>query len=42
MYPKYSDQIASKPFIDDCLKVVSGHFEKLFDIEYHRNHLVSS
>ena len=40
--PKYSDQIESEPFMDICLKVVSGHFERLFDIKYHQNHLVSS
>ena len=38
----YSDQIASKPFMENCLKVVSGHFQRLFYIEYHQNHLVSS
>ena len=42
IYPKYTDQTDSKPFMDNSLKVVSGHFERLFDIEYHQNHLVSS
>ena len=41
IYPKYSDQIASEPFMDNCQKVASGHFEKLFYIEYHQNHRVS-
>ena len=40
--PKYSDQIASEPFMDNCPKVASGHFEKMFFIECHQNHLVSS
>ena len=42
IYPKYSDQIESELFMDNCLKVASRHFEKLFDIDYLRNHLVSS
>ena len=42
MYPIYSDQIASEPFVDNGQKAVSGHFERLFDIEYHQNHLASS
>ena len=42
IYPKYSDQIASEPFMDNCLKVASVHFKKLFDIDYHWNNLVSS
>ena len=42
IYPKYSDQIDSEPFMGNGLKVVSGHFGRLFDIEYHQNHLVSS
>ena len=28
--------------MDNCLKVTSGHFYKLFDIEYHQDHLVKS
>ena len=28
--------------MDNYLNVVSGRFEKLFDIEYHQNDLVSS
>ena len=40
IYSKYSDQIASEPYMDNFLNVVSGHFERLFDIEFHQNHLV--
>ena len=42
IYSKYSDQIATEPYMANCLNVVSGHFERPFDIEYHGNHLVSS
>ena len=28
IYPKYSDQIAPEPFMDNWLKVVNGHSEK--------------
>ena len=42
MYSKYSDQIASEPYMVNCLNVVSGHFERLFDVEYPQNHPVSS
>ena len=42
IYSKYRDQIASEPFTDNCLNVVSGHFERLFDIEYDWSNPVSS
>ena len=42
IYSKYSDQIASESYMDNYRNVACGHFERLFDVEYHQNYLVSS